>query len=73
MSAIMGGQGVGGIMASLTDIFAQLAYDTQTEAALLFFLIPAIFMVITGKDLNVFLRNVFENFFQIFSSKLYKN
>ena len=48
MPAIMGGQGVGGIMASLVDITAKLVYDDDVDAAMFFFVIPSLFMVVTG-------------------------
>lgn len=43
----MGGQGVGGIAASVVDIFCKLLFDDVVQAASLFFVIPAVFMVIT--------------------------
>lgn len=48
MPAIMGGQGVGGIMASVTDILAKLLFEKESDAAMLFFVIPAFFMIFTG-------------------------
>ena len=47
MPSIMGGQGVGGIAASLVDIFCKMLYEDEVQAASLFFVIPAIFMVVT--------------------------
>lgn len=47
MPSIMGGQGVGGIAASLVDIFCKLLYEDEVQAASLFFVIPAVFMVVT--------------------------
>ena len=48
MPSIMGGQGVGGIAASVVDIFCKLVFkDDVVQAASLFFVIPAVFMVIT--------------------------
>jgi len=47
MPSIMGGQGVGGIAASLVDILCKIIYDDEVQAASLFFVIPAIFMVLT--------------------------
>lgn len=49
MPAIMGGQGVGGIMASVTDILAKLLFEKESDAAMLFFVIPAFFMIFTGR------------------------
>ena len=44
----MGGQGVGGIMASFVDILTKLIYDEPNDASMLFFIIPSVFMILTG-------------------------
>lgn len=46
--AIMGGQGVGGIMASFVDILTKLIYDEPNDASMLFFIIPSVFMILTA-------------------------
>ena len=48
MSAIMGGQGVGGVLASLTDIAAKLIFANDADAAMIFFAFPSVFMIFTG-------------------------
>ena len=48
MSAIMGGQGVGGVLASLTDIAAKLIFANDADAAMIFFAFPSVFMIVTG-------------------------
>jgi len=48
MSAVMGGQGVGGVLASLTDIAAKLIFANDADAAMIFFAFPSVFMIVTG-------------------------
>ena len=53
MSAIMGGQGVGGVLASLTDIAAKLIFANDADAAMIFFAFPSVFMIVTGLILDL--------------------
>jgi len=49
MSAVMGGQGAGGVFASLVDILAKLFMgESLANAACLYFVIAVVFMVISG-------------------------
>ena len=69
MSAVMGGQGAGGVFASLVDILAKLFMgESLANAACLYFVIAVVFMVISGKGhcegkivflrgINVFLKD----------------
>ena len=51
MSAVMGGQGAGGVFASLVDILAKLFMgESLANAACLYFVIAVVFMVISGKS-----------------------
>lgn len=48
MSAVMGGQGAGGVFACVVDIFAKLFMESLSNAACLYFIIAVIFMVISA-------------------------
>jgi len=48
MSAVMGGQGAGGVFACLVDILAKLFIDDLANAACMYFVIAVIFMVISA-------------------------
>ena len=63
MSAVMGGQGAGGVFASLVDILAKLFMgESLANAACLYFVIAVVFMVISGKSRVTFsvLGNIYD-------------
>ena len=71
MSAVMGGQGAGGVFASLVDILAKLFMgESLANAACLYFVIAVVFMVISGKTIDAFGENY--GFVQDFAIIIYK-